>query len=96
MKPESVPQTHCTDHLLEPATSDEGEKGESVDNEKKSAGKKEGEGGSKKTGGGGLVIFAVDISGSMCSTTEVPALQGNSYASTHTNSHASTHSNLGH
>lgn len=28
---------------------------------------------------GGLVIFAVDISGSMCTTTEVPALQGITY-----------------
>ena len=78
MSPESVPQSHCTDHLLEPAQSEEGEKGEPADNEKDVTGKKEGEGGSKKSSGG-LVIFAVDISGSMCSTTEVPALQGTVY-----------------
>ena len=77
MSPESVPQSHCTDHLLEPAQSEEGEKGEPADNEKDVTGK-EGEGGSKKSSGG-LVIFAVDISGSMCSTTEVPALQGTVY-----------------
>ena len=71
MTPEAVPQTHCTDHLLEPAPSaGEGEK--SADSEKEAEGKKEREKNSEES----LVIFAVDISGSMCTTTEVPALQG--------------------
>ena len=68
---DAVPQGHCADYLLEPATTEtdsevtEGKEG--PDNEVKEKVEK------KK---GSLVIFAVDISGSMCTTTEVPALQG--------------------
>lgn len=78
---EAVPQGHSADYLLEPApaAASEGGKGEGKlkskdpnNDEKETPGKKE-ESGRKK---GGLVIFAVDISGSMCTTTEVPALQG--------------------
>lgn len=68
---DAVPQSHCADYLLEPATTEtdsEGKKG--PDNEVR---EKVENSGKKK---GGLVIFAVDISGSMCTTTEVPALQG--------------------
>lgn len=69
-----MPQTHSTDYVLEPVpkASAEGEKEVSPDNEKVE--KEE-----KQTTNGGLVIFAIDISGSMCSTTQVPALQGPFY-----------------
>ena len=78
-----MPQSHCTDYLLEPVASpdkEEEKKGGDVegekapDNEAGAKGKMGGEGRGKKNGS--LVIFAVDISGSMCTTTEVPALQG--------------------
>ena len=65
---DGVPQDSSADYLLEPAETPEEEV---ADNET-----------SKKTGGMGkkqrssLVIFAVDVSGSMNATTEVPALQG--------------------
>lgn len=73
---DAVPQSHCADYLLEPARAitetesevREGKKG--PDNEVR---EKVENSGKKK---GSLVIFAVDISGSMCTTTEVPALQG--------------------
>lgn len=73
-----MPQSHCADYLLEPVPASEGEKegesegGKGSDSEAGAEGKSESS--VKKTGG--LVIFAVDISGSMCTTTEVPALQG--------------------
>ena len=77
-----VPQTHTVDHLLEPATPPEDEELEEAEKEK---GEKKpdneawakGKGGSDAKGKqkSNLVIFAVDISGSMCTTTEVPALQ---------------------
>jgi transcription elongation factor Elf1 len=78
---EAVPQSHCADYLLEPAAAvTGGEKEEGVaegrskgpDNDAGAVGKK---GESEKKKAGGLVIFAVDVSGSMCTTTEVPALQ---------------------
>jgi hypothetical protein len=56
----SVPQTPCTDYLLEPAPTVEGDKAV--------------EGGSAKANGG-LVIFAIDRSGSMSCNTKVPDLQ---------------------
>ena len=78
---EAVPQSHCVDYLLEPAAASEEEEeekevaegGKEPDNDAGAVGKKV-ESGKKKASG--LVIFAVDISGSMCTTTEVPALQG--------------------
>ena len=78
---EAVPQSHSADYLLEPAAVTGGEKEEGVaegrskgpDNDAGTVGKK---GESKTKKAGGLVIFAVDVSGSMCTTTEVPALQG--------------------
>ncbi len=75
---DAVPQELTADYLLEPAepSEEEEEEGEAErDNEKK--GGKGAEGGkAKKNLKSTLVIFAVDISGSMSSTTEVPALQG--------------------
>ena len=77
MSVDAVPQDGVVDYLLEPAEppeEEEEEEDETPDNdvtEKKAAA---GSGG--RRGRGGLVIFAVDVSGSMSSTTEVPALQG--------------------
>lgn len=76
--PDAVPRDSVADYLLEPAepepSEDDGEKekeGAGPDNEKKkTAGGAKGP--SKKSN---LVIFAVDISGSMSTTVEVPALQ---------------------
>ena len=64
------------DYLLEPAepepnSQEEGKESEGPDNEKE-AGGRGGKGPSQKSN---LVIFAVDISGSMSTTVEVPALQ---------------------
>ena len=72
---DSVPQTLMSDYCLEPAEKEvEGEKEEGkIDNEA-SKGKT---GASKASGGkSSLVIFAIDKSGSMSSTTTVPELQG--------------------
>ena len=77
---EAVPRSHSAEYLLEPASAaaSEGGKGESElkgkghnNDETETLGK---EASARKKGG--LVIFAVDVSGSMCTTTEVPALQG--------------------
>ena len=79
MSPDAVPRDSVADYLLEPAepesSEDDGEKeknGPGPDNEKKAGGAGGGKGPSKKSN---LVIFAVDISGSMSTTVEVPALQ---------------------
>ena len=78
LSPDAVPSDSVADYLLEPAEpepSEDGEK-ESIgpDNEKegKKASSGGGKGPSKKSN---LVIFAVDVSGSMSTTVEVPALQ---------------------
>ena len=76
LSPDAVPSDSVADYLLEPAEPEPSEDGEKEstgpDNEKE--GKKTGgiKGPSKKSN---LVIFAVDISGSMSTTVEVPALQ---------------------
>ena len=72
---DAVPQDGVVDYLLEPAEPpEEEEEDEKPDNDVTE--KKDATGGGRKGGRGGLVIFAVDVSGSMSSTTEVPALQG--------------------
>ena len=71
VSPEGIPKAGMCDYLLEPA--EKQEEPEKPDNEK--GGEAAGKAG-KKTGRSGLVIFAVDISGSMSSTTTVPDLQG--------------------
>ncbi len=74
VSPEGVPKTEMCDYLLEPVEKEE--EAEKPDN-KKDGGKSEGgTAGKKTTGRSSLVIFAVDISGSMNSTTTVPDLQG--------------------
>lgn len=76
MSPEDVPQTSMCDYLLEPAEKEEEKK---PDNEKDDGSKEEAaQAGKKKAARSSLVIFAVDISGSMSSTTTVPDLQGQS------------------
>ena len=80
-----VPQTHSVDHLLEPVTPPEDEEAEKEAEKEKERGEKkpDNEAGAKGKGCGdakgkqksNLVIFAVDISGSMSTTTQVPALQ---------------------
>jgi hypothetical protein len=75
---ENVPEESVCDYLLEPAEKEEEE------DEKGAQGKPDNEKTDGKASGGklagerssSLVIFAVDISGSMSSTTEVPDLQG--------------------
>lgn len=79
MNPDAVPSDSVADYLLEPAEpepSEDGEK-ESTDPDNEKEGKKAGGGGSSKgpSKKSNLVIFAVDISGSMSTTVEVPALQ---------------------
>ena len=62
--PEAVASGTLVDYLLAPADVKEDKAGAS-------------EKAASKTGhGSGLVIFAIDVSGSMAATTEVPALQG--------------------
>ena len=68
---DAMPEGAVADYLLEPAEVPE-EKGMGPDNEKADGAGKEKKAGHRST----LVIFAVDVSGSMSSTTEVPALQG--------------------
>ena len=73
ISPSDAPTKNAVEYELEPAPKEEEEdEEEKPDNEAVSTGK-------GVTGGGGrrnhLVIFAVDISGSMNITTEVPALQ---------------------
>jgi len=94
---DAVPQDGVVDYLLEPAEPPEEEQeDEKPDNDVTE--KKDATG--RKRGRGGLVIFAVDVSGSMSSTTEVPALQGEqrngclcplhvglSYSHTHAHTH---------
>jgi len=72
MAVDAVPQEGVVDYLLEPAEPPEEE--EKPDND--TLEKKGTAGAERKRGRRGLVIFAVDISGSMSTTTEVPALQG--------------------
>ena len=78
---EAVPQDSVCDYLLESAEVEEEEEGK---------GKGEGEGSEKSdekaearsrkgVGRSSLVIFAVDISGSMSTTTTVPDLQGQQF-----------------
>lgn len=74
MSVDAVPQDGVVDYLLEPAEPPEEEEDEKPDNEVTE--KKDAAGGGGRRGRGGLVIFAMDVSGSMSSTTEVPALQG--------------------
>ena len=77
---EAVSQSHTADYLLETAAVTERGKEEVTEGEGKGPDNDAGGVGrkveSEKKKAGGLVIFAVDISGSMCTTTEVPALQG--------------------
>ena len=80
---EGVPDTSTTDYLLEPAEEEEEEEKEGKEDgsDNEVDGKKE-KGASKPSGRrNNLVIFAVDVSGSMCTTTEVPELQGTFYTS---------------
>lgn len=72
MKPADVPSASSVDYLLEPAPKpeEEEEEEEKVDND---AASKKRPGRSNKSN---LVIFVVDVSGSMATTSEVPALQG--------------------
>ena len=66
-----VPSESAVEYLLEPATQpEEEEEDEKEDNDV--AAKKNPAVSNKSN----LVIFAVDVSGSMATTTEVPALQG--------------------
>lgn len=65
-----VPSESAVEYLLEPATQPEEEEDEKEDNDV--AAKKN----SAVSNKSNLVIFAVDVSGSMATTTEVPALQG--------------------
>ena len=72
MSSETVPGDSVADYLLEPAEP-EPKKGEEPTNEKDVAtGDKDT---IKRSQRSNLVIFAVDISGSMSTTVEVPALQ---------------------
>ena len=70
---DAIPPDSVADYLLEPAEPPEEEKEQDKgpDNETEGATRKEGK--SQKSS---LVIFAVDVSGSMSTTAEVPALQG--------------------
>lgn len=72
LTPESVPVETTADYLLEPAEP-EPTKGEEPNNEKGVASGEEGK--TKRSQRSNLVIFAVDVSGSMSTTVEVPALQ---------------------
>lgn len=79
---DSVPKTSVSDYLLEPAEVEEDEEDKEVEGEKEGE-KADNEASKRKTGAskasGGrssMVIFAVDVSGSMSSTTKVPELQG--------------------
>lgn len=79
---ENMPENSVCDYLLEPAEAEaeekEEEKAQGKDqkpDDEKSDGKAEATGG-KSVGRSSLVIFAVDISGSMSTTTTVPDLQG--------------------
>lgn len=77
MSLDSVPETSVSDYLLEPAETEEEEEekeGEKADNDA-SKGKTKASNASERRSS--LVIFAVDVSGSMSSTTTVPELQGN-------------------
>ncbi len=74
MAPEAVPTTPCADYLLEPVEAPKDEEKKPDNNEANAV--------TKKCGTGSLVIFAVDISGSMSTTTEVPALQAEWTAAT--------------
>lgn len=72
---EGVPKSDVCDYLLEPAQVEEKPQGKEQESDsEKSDGKAEAR--SKVTGKSSLVIFAIDISGSMSSTTTVPDLQG--------------------
>lgn len=78
MSLEDVPKDSMCDYLLEPV---EAEEEEEEDKEKTTNNEKEGDGAKavkKVSERSNLVIFAVDISGSMNATTAVPDLQGQS------------------
>ena len=70
----NVPSSNATEYEVEPPPKTEETEEEKPDNEAAAIGK--GTSGSA-TQRSSLIIFAVDISGSMNITTEVPALQGN-------------------
>lgn len=75
MSPDATPSDSTADYLLEPAPKEEEEEGEDEagpDNEKET---KKGASKEARSQRSNLVIFAVDISGSMSTTVEVPALQ---------------------
>ena len=76
MSVDAVPQDGVVDYLLEPADLPEEEEEEEEKPDNDVTEKKDAAGGRVRRGRGGLVIFAVDVSGSMSSTTKVPALQG--------------------
>ena len=66
-----VSPTEAVEYLLKPAPQPEEEK-EKEDKDNDEASKKC----ASRTSKSNLVIFAVDVSGSMATTSEVPALQG--------------------
>lgn len=70
--PEAVPSTSTADYILEPV---EPEPSDEKQPDNDSATAKEAAATKKTPKRSTLVIFAVDVSGSMSTTTEVPALQ---------------------
>ena len=80
---ENVPENSVCDYLLEPVEKEEEEeeeeqekaedKGQKPDNETSDS---KAEASKSAAGRSSLVIFAVDVSGSMSTTTTVPDLQG--------------------
>lgn len=72
---ENAPGSSMCDYLLESAEVEEPE-GKGAEGEKKPDNEKESGKAKKESGRSNIVIFAVDISGSMSSTTTVPDLQG--------------------
>lgn len=70
----NAPSGNATEYELEPPPKTEETEEEKPDNEAAATGKGTSGSGTQRST---LIIFAVDISGSMNITTEVPALQGN-------------------
>ena len=70
---ESVPRSDVCDYLLESAETEDEGKNEKPNNEKEDS---KAEAKTKTSTRSSLVIFAIDISGSMNTTTTVPDLQG--------------------
>ena len=79
LSPDALPSNSVADYLLEPAEpeqSSQAEDGkETVDPDNEKETEKTDKKGQSQKSGSNMVIFAVDISGSMSTTVEVPALQ---------------------